>query len=1213
MNAALTETLEPLVFPLHGSRLIEASAGTGKTWTIAALYLRLVLGHGGDHAFARPLLPSEILVTTFTRAATRELSNRVRERLVQAAAFFRGEREADEPYVQALSDSYSDDARSAAAYRLQLAAETMDEAAIFTIDAWCQRMLREHAFDSGSLFDEELVSDEMALFEDAAHDYWRQHVYPLERAALGTLLAHWPDVTVLKKAVRDLLRHAEHLDADLEESLTALIRRAEGAHIAALAVLKEGWVERADAMEQWIVKERAANPDAFHMSWLKPESVTAWCEAVRTWAVTPAQHQPALTEAGWNRLTPKGLKGTFKGKYSAEIPPCFHHTRQLQADLAALDQPAYAITRHATLHIRARMGALKAAKRQFGFADMLDRLKTALEGENGAALRARITAQYPIAMVDEFQDTSPDQYRLFDLLYDIGANDPAHGLFLIGDPKQSIYGFRGADIHSYLAARTATAGRHYQLGTNYRSTTALVAAVNRLFLHAEGHGAHPGYVAGAFRFRQGDVNPLPFTEVAARGRSTHLVGVDGPYQALAVALASDANLAADDHRDFFAQHCAEHIVGLLNDPRVGFTDGATFTRLVPADIAILVRNRKEAAAVRTALARRSVPSVYLSDSDSVVDSDEARDVLRWLRAVANPLDGALARAAFATRTAGLPLAELATLTLDESAWENVVEQLKALHVTWQRQGVLAMLRRLVHELKLPVRLMAESGGERRLTNLLHVAELLQSASREVEGEQALIRWFAEQMAGLGEGSDERVLRLESDADLVKVVTVHKSKGLEYPLVYLPYAASTRKTNRATSSFFDYMDENGKRQIDLGMSETAKLAAEDARLDEDLRLLYVALTRAAHFLWVGASAVATGKNGKNQLHESALGYLLTGGVEVPGHDLRTHWDALRGELAAIDVHELPAPDGCTLLDRAVVLPDLAHAPRFTGQFERDWSVGSFTSIARHATAPPMRPQEETTREEDPPQPPGKTEDAPWHRFPRGSVPGNFLHDQLEWLAGEGFACINDPATETRLAQRIVRAGWGHRLDDALDWLRAVVNTALPPVGAALAGITEMLPEMEFWFPTERLDVGALDRLCRTHLLDGVSRPILSPRALHGMLKGFADLVFEHEGTYWVLDYKSNALGAGDAAYTKSAMAAGMAAHRYDIQGAIYMLALHRLLRSRLGDAYDPAEQLGGAVFLFLRGVANPATHGCYQIAPDMALLDGLDALLDEVAA
>jgi len=192
---------------------------------------------------------------------------------------------------------------------------------------------------------------------------------------------------------------------------------------------------------------------------------------------------------------------------------------------------------------------------------------------------------------------------------------------------------------------------------------------------------------------------------------------------------------------------------------------------------------------------------------------------------------------------------------------------------------------------------------------------------------------------------------------------------------------------------------------------------------------------------------------------------------------------------------------------------------------------------------------------------------------------------------------------------VRAGWGHRLDDALDWLRMVATTPLPPLGAALVDIDSLLPEMEFWFPTERLDVGALDLLCRARLLDGVTRPVLPPRALHGMLKGFADLVFEHEGKFWVLDYKSNALGAGDAAYTRSAMAAGMAAHRYDIQGAIYMLALHRLLRSRLGDAYDPLEQLGGAVFFFLRGVANQSTGGCYFLAPDLELLDGLDDLLN----
>jgi exodeoxyribonuclease V beta subunit len=593
----------------------------------------------------------------------------------------------------------------------------------------------------------------------------------------------------------------------------------------------------------------------------------------------------------------------------------------------------------------------------------------------------------------------------------------------------------------------------------------------------------------------------------------------------------------------------------------------------------------------------------------VVESEEAADVLRWLRAVSNPLDGSLARAAFATATARLPLAELARLAADEVAWEERVEQLKTLHVTWQRQGVLAMLRRFVHELQLPARLLGEPGGERRLTNLLHLAELLQESSRELDGEQALVRWFAEQVEGAGEGGDERVLRLESDAELVKVVTVHKSKGLEYALVYLPFAVTARRTDRRNRSFFEYVHEDGSRRIDLALSDEALEAADRARLEEDLRLLYVALTRARHFLWLGVAAVAAGRKGENRLHESALGYLLTGGTPTSASELRAHWEHLRGDLSAIELHALEAPEGCTMLDRIEERPALVETPAYRAQFERDWTVGSFTSLARQASAPPARAQDETLLEEpDVIKQPAAIEDTPWHRFPRGSVPGNFLHEQLEWMAQEGFDSIHDPHFDVRLGQRCERAGWAHRKDDAVAWLREVAATALPPLGAALVDIGTLMPEMEFWFPSERLAVARLDRLCRERLLGDINRPMLPERELHGMLKGFADLVFEHEGRYWVLDYKSNALGQGDAAYTRRAMAQGMADHRYDIQGAIYMLALHRLLKSRLGDAYDPARQLGGAVFLFLRGIANTSTRGCYLLEPELALLDGLDQLL-----
>jgi exodeoxyribonuclease V beta subunit len=1277
--------LAPLTFPLHGSRLIEASAGTGKTWTIAALYVRLVLGHGGGDAYRRPLLPADILVMTFTRAATRELSNRVRERLIEAAAYFRGQSDKEDGYLDALLESYpSHEERQQAAHRLMLAAETMDEAAIFTIDAWCQRMLREHAFDSGSLFDEELVSDEGALFEDAAHDYWRQHVYPLKEAALEQLLRCWPDVEALKRSVRELSRRSEFIaQADGEgaqdgpEALDALISRVLRAQRSQLLELKQGWSERANRMEQWIAQQREAAPKCFNGTKMKPENLAKWFDGLRAWAQDDYQVFPEISDKAWERLTPDGIADACSKGYSPAIPDDFEATALLAEGLKGIEPLQHPLYRHAAAAIARRMAELKRRTRQFGFADMLERLRAALLGENGAALRKRITEQYPVAMVDEFQDTAPIQYQIFDLLYRVAANDPETGLFLIGDPKQSIYGFRGADIHSYLSARLATEGRHYQLGTNFRSTQALVAVVNQVFMHAEGAAPGAGLARGAFRFRKADgSNPLPFDAVGANGRKERLVGAPGQLEALTVSCSVADDMKADAYREFFAWHCAEHITSMLNDPHAGFEGPDGFKRLQPADIAVLVRDGKEAAAIRRALQRRKVISVYLSDKDSVLESEEAGDVLRWLSALANPLDGALARAAFATRTAGLPLAELARLSADELAWEGRVEQLKALHVVWQRQGVLAMLRRFIHELNLPATLLAQAGGERRLTNLLHLAELLQSASRQLDGEQALIRWLAEQVEGGGEGGDERVLRLESDAELVQVVTVHKSKGLEYPLVYLPFATTARKVDRRNRSFFEYTGEDGKRRIDMSLSDEALEAAEAARLEEDLRLLYVALTRPRHFLWLGVAA-----RGASALHDSALGYLLTGGVPLPGAELLARWEQVKGGCDAISVRALEQAGAITLLNRVEQRPELIDAQRFEGDFERDWSVGSFTSLARRGNAPgayggapesghaapaetahpaaagahagAMRPADASSEVRrfgagpaaayDTAQASGydaapvgsrhvprssgeekllegldappilRPEDAPWHRFPRGSVPGNFLHEQLEWMGQEGFGEVHDPHFDQRLLRRIERAGWSNRQDDTLAWLRTIATTPLPQLGASLSELDAVLPEMEFWFPSERLGTGALDRLCRRHLMRGVPRPALPERQLHGMLKGFTDLVFEHEGRYWVLDYKSNALGAGDASYHTASLAAGMADHRYDIQGAIYMQALHRLLRNRMGDAYEPAQHLGGAIFFFLRGVGNAQTRGCYLLEPEAGLLDGLDALLNEVPA
>ena len=1233
--SAVTQSLNPIEFPLWGSRLIEASAGTGKTWTIAALYLRLVLGHGEGDAFARPLRPAEILVMTFTRAATRELSDRIRARLLEAAQCFRGEAPvpAHDGFLAELLAAYPQGpARAGAAWRLAMAAEGMDDAAVHTIDAWCQRMLREHAFDSGCLFDEELNADERAVQTEAAQDYWRQQCYPLRGDMLNAVLDVWANVDALVSDMRSLAEQTLPAGAG-DGSLGDCVQRARQARHSAVAALKVGWPERSQAMQQWLDDQTAPKVCDWDKRKLAQRHYTGWLTTLAAWADSNEGDALVLSDSAQSRLSPDGLLQARKADAPpVALPDHFQAFADLLAAQQALPEVAVALRLHAAACVQARMAQLKQQTGSFGFADMLQRLDKALAGPNSERLRARMVEQYPVALIDEFQDTSPLQYRIFDQLYRTADNDRETALMLIGDPKQSIYGFRGADIYSYLAARRATTGRHYVLGTNHRSTQSLVNAVNHSFASAEARAGE-----GAFMFRAGTQadNPLPFVAVQARGRAEQFQTADGPVPALT--LQHDLELrSAEQHRRLFAAMCAERIVTWLNDAQAGFAQaGLPLQRLRPADIAILVRTGKEAEAVRRELRRRGVASVYLSDKDSVFASDEAQDLLHWLHAVAAPQDVRRLRAGLATRTVGLSLHEMAQLASDDEALDARSEQLRALHAVWQTQGVLTMLRQSLHQLALPARWLAEPGGERRLTNFLHLAELLAAASAQLDGEQALIRWLVQQMQEGSASSDDQIVRLESDADLVKVVTVHKSKGLEYPVVCLPFACSFRAVTRKFTPFLNLANAEGERTLHLQLSEDALAQADHERQREDMRLLYVALTRARHALWLGFAALKVGNGAQCSTHHSAAGYLIGGLDAREAADWLAPLQALAQGQPDIALHAAPytslhAVPRTLLALRSTPVPLQDQLP-YVADFDRRWGIGSFSQLVRgvgqsafsgRAVYAPRPADDERALDSvtvatallpaTTSPLPTAVDDPPWHSFTRGAVAGNFLHDQLEWLAGEGFALDHDPDSDSvlaaRLRRRCERAGHGEKSDAVLQWLAAVVRTPLPGVGAPLQALATVLPEMEFWLPTRALQAAEVDTLCRQHLLPGQARAALPERALHGMLMGFADLVFEHGGRYWVLDYKSNYLGEDSSAYHAGALAQSMAAHRYDVQAALYLLALHRLLRQRLGAQYDPAQQLGGALYFFLRGIDGPE-QGVYTVAPPLALLDALDALLE----
>jgi exodeoxyribonuclease V beta subunit len=1231
----MTERLDVATLPLRGSRVIEASAGTGKTWTLAALVLRLVLGDGVE----RPLHPREILVMSFTKAATRELVERIRERLARAANAFQQPDSADarEDFVAGLLKARPGlRERLEAAQRLRRAADAMDEAAVHTIDAWCQRVMREHAFDSGSRLSEEMLADETDLRRQAVRDWWRTEVYPLEADTLARVLSVWKDVAAAEKSLAPLLKIGDvRVDAPgrtLSDELThALAERA-----ARVAELKQGWAQRVPDMLAWLGALWGAKKDKpINGQKLGPAKTTKWLQALEEWALDPESELPKVTKAARASLVPAGVAEALN--QPLPIPPEFAAFEALLADLEALPSPRATLLRHAHAAVTERLATLKQRAASAGFADLQRRLADALDdglrGDAARRLRAQLQARYPVALVDECQDSSPVQMLLFERVWGLGHDEPGRTLLLIGDPKQSIYRFRGADLQGFLRARRAAGPRVHSLDTNFRSTPELVDAVNAVFNGAEGRGGE-----GAFRFgKEGGVPLLPFERVVARGRADRIVvgsaqGV-GPVPALTLALDRTVR-GAVEARERLAVACAEQIVAWLSDEQARWLPAAADKRpprrLRPSDIAVLVRSKTEADAVRLALAARQVRSVYLSDKDSVFAEPEAADLLRLLRAVAEPADGRAVRAALATPWVGLSLDELRALADDDTRFEAAVEQLLALRQVWRQQGVLALLRQALQSLVPPQRWQGV-GAERTLTNTLHLAELLQTAAEALEGEAALLRWLAraiDEAADAGKGDmapEDQLLRLESDGDLVPIVTVHKSKGLQYRLVCVPFS-SLAPGSRHKPDFVvhparisDDSPGDGRRELLFAPDAAARAAEQAEEARESLRLLYVALTRAEHALWLGVAAASVGNAKAHAWHRSALGWLVSGDEVLGDPAVFSRIEAWAQALPHTQLlplwpgaDEQTAAPGRAWADPQPLRPLRPPRP-LAVQALSPWAVGSYSGFVRGLESPPARGwRDDEARNGQADDDAGSPVEplqraAPWHRFPRGAGPGQLLHTQLEWLADAGFALAHDPALAPQLRTRLQRQAPEVDADDVITWLAQVCATPVPVLGAPLAGLPRVWPELEFWLPTEQLDAARVDALCRAHVLPGQERPPLPPRRLRGLLMGFADLVFQGvDGRYGVLDHKSNALGDDDAAYTDDALAAAVLSHRYDVQGALYLVALHRLLRHRLGTRYVLAEQLHGAVFLFLRGVAAPGAGG-WRLAPVPALIEGLDQL------
>jgi exodeoxyribonuclease V beta subunit len=1177
---------------LEGSNLIEAAAGTGKTYSIEGLFVRLIV--------EQHVPVEQILTVTFTQAATAELRQRIYQRLVKtgrslSAGTWRGGPGEPQP--------------EQAAVRVRRALMDFDQAAIYTIHGFCQRILHEYAFETGSPFDAELVPDQSRILRDIAQDFWRLHVCP---APVEFIAYAWEELKGPSRFM-ELLATIKSPDVAIIPALTAGGLDHLERYRDAFGRLQIDWPQaRAEAFD--ILKAAALDgrnygslesAGAASALTRRDLTITALTESMDAFLSAPVPAFPPFKR--FNCFSSEFLAAKTRPRQAVPRHAVFDLCQQVLEEAVALEGEMGRHFSHLKVRLiefaRSELERRKLERNVQSFDDLL--LRVARAAEAGGLIES-VRRKYRAVLVDEFQDTDELQVTIFSRLF----SDGQRPLFLIGDPKQAIYGFRGADIFSYLKAARNVAAT-YTLTENRRAVPGLVTALNTIFSQTE----HP------FLFPEISFRPATAAASAAGRRTPFVIWYLDSRQ-----VREDGKpVNSGDCQGLIANAVAGEIQRLTRAPR---------DPLAAGDIAVLVRTNAQAQLVKQRLSAAGIPAVVCS-TGNIFDAPEAEEMQRVLTSMADPSDIGRLKAALVTDILGLHADDIAAADREPDGWEERLSRTRDYFQVWHRQGFMPMFRRLLTGERVKERLLRFPDGERRLTNLLHLGELLHQAAGESNlGMTGLLKWLAEQRDPSTPRLEEHQLRLESDEAAVKIVTIHKSKGLEYRVVFCPFAWSGSSA-RGKEVFFHDPAADRRLTLDLGGDDSAlsRRYAEAETLSENLRLLYVALTRAKERCYLVWGRINTSET-------SALAYLFhfRDAVDSADPDIIARMkralkaksdDDLMQDLetlaarsqATIDVRPLPdaplqraqpaAVDSATLCGR-----------QFAGKIDRSWRIASYSALASSAGADGdaadrdgLRPFQTAAAEPGDPHP-ADAAGLNLFAFPKGSRAGNFFHAVLEHV---DFGTWQSAETDALVGRMLAQFGY------EAEWRAAVLRMIgevaglglfVGAPGLTLAGVGAFgrLNEMEFHYPLHPVTPERLREVFRDHgqtggraFADRIGRLTFAP--MQGFMRGFIDMVFHHEERYYLVDWKSNHLGDGYDAYHASRLATPMREELYTLQYHIYTLALHQYLRRRL-PAYRYERHFGGVAYVFLRGVdcRRGPEFGVFVDTPHPELVHALGSAL-----
>ncbi len=1204
MNA---ERLDISTVPLEKANLIEASAGTGKTYAIAGLYLRLILEQG--------LNVQQILVVTYTKAATAELKDRIRGRIRDALLVLETDKESEEPFLRdLLAKIRAFGETDIALSRLTLALQGFDEAAVFTIHGFCQRVLTENAFESRETFDAEIMTDQNGLISSIAEDYWRVHCSGVSSLLATYLLGNSKkfSLKMLCSLAKTLMNHQETViepQGDVPDT-----RELESEYVHTFNKARFQWEGGRKKVREILFGHQALKRTAY-----KEKTVSSLLDQLEAmFAGEPTMNVPEKFELVTQSFicSTKGCKKKFEPPEHSFFIACDSLLEILEKLLVAFRNRIVLLKAKFGEYLTRELADRKQADNVYGYDDMLFRVRTVL-GDGKNVLQDAVRSTYAAALIDEFQDTDPVQYDIFAALF----KTDSHTLFLIGDPKQAIYGFRGADIFTYLRAANRV-DRTYTMDTNWRSEAGLLEAVNHVF----------DRMANPFVFREIGFEPVCPAPAPRSSLDIH-GGVDPFFRAefpdrqdLADACTQAAKsplhlwfldkdiLARDSKTDTPKETAAQSLARgvaaeasrLVRMGRQGLvTVGKDHEPVEPRHLAVLVRTNRQAVMVQKALDGCELPSV-IAGSGNVFHTDEAQEFLRVMEGVAEFGTPSRIKSALATRIFGFDASMIDNLESDEEQWDRILTDCVSMRDDWAGRGFMGFFPAMMSRWGVRSRLLGMQGGERVLTNVLHLMEILHAAEQEHElNMYGLLTWFTEQCSREEAESEEHQLRLESDEKAVQIVTIHKSKGLQYPVVFCPFLFDgVRKDPEIL--IHDPDTETSLLDVsDPASNERKELAAREV-LAENMRLAYVALTRAESRCYMACGRIGSAES-------SAMAYLFSGyrpGDEFVVQELVDTWknidnaamlqqlDHLEQEIPGCAVYPMPEEPGKSAAPPDAGTSERLELPPFTRVMEHHFGISSFSSLVRgreHTARPgfdePLEPTAETGDE---------TGDT-FFSFPRGAGPGTMLHDVLEHL---DFTSADSEESRELVREKLQRYGMEEKWTPVIAAAMQEVTSADLGHGFSLSRVGETLPELEFHYPLREVTPKGLSDLYEKW---GQTLPASFPARMDGLrfasrqgfMLGFIDLVFRHQGKWYLADWKSNHLGNEFGHYRQDHLVRAMAEHMYFFQSHIYTVALDGYLQMRLPKTYEYERDFGGIMYIFLRGVNAKLgpEYGIYREKPE----------------